>query len=121
MKKKLAEVEIHKLRLRTIIGFKDWEREKLQDVVITIRFKYDAAEAARTDRVEHAVDYKTITKKVIRFVEESKFFLIEALAENIYQIVHAFDGVEAACVVVEKPNALRFCDNVMVKISDYDE
>lgn len=48
---KLSIVRVENLRLRSYIGFIDWETEKLQDVIISFSFKYDTAMAAKSDDV----------------------------------------------------------------------
>lgn len=120
MSQRDLEIEIKNLRLRTIIGFNDWEREKPQDVVISVAFTYDATRAIAGDTVEHAVNYRTITKDIIRKVEQSSFKMVEALADMIYNLVHTYDGVKKVRVVLEKPNCLRYCDNLIIRLSDYD-
>lgn len=119
MSAKELELEIRNLRLRTIIGFIDWEREKPQDVVISIKLTYDAEKAVKGDDVTYAVDYKTITKSVIQKVEDSQFNLLESLANMIYEHVHSYKSVKKVRVTVEKPHCLRFSDNVIATISDY--
>ena len=118
---KLSIVRVENLRLRSFIGFLDWETEKLQDVVISYSFKYDTALAAETDDVQYAVDYKKITKEIIDFVDHQSFHLIEALAEKIYVHLQTTDAaVQEIKVKVEKPHALRFADNVLVEIDGND-
>ena len=63
-----ATIHIRNLRLRTFIGFNPEEMEKQQDVVINIEIAYAVAESALRDCVEDALDYKVITKRVIRHV-----------------------------------------------------
>ncbi len=121
MPEKLTEIEIKNMRVRAILGIHDWERKKKQDIVISVKFKYDAVAAIAEDCVDEAVNYRTITKKILRFVENSDFFLIETLTDTIYEMVSALEGVKKTYVVVEKPHALRFCDNLIVRRSDYDE
>lgn len=118
---KLTTVEIVNLRLRAYIGFIDWEKEKLQDLVISYSFKYDSKNATASDDVQYAVDYKKINKQIIAMVDHQSFHLIETVAETIYNFIQStsphIQGIE---VKVEKPNALRFTDNVLVKISGTD-
>jgi len=121
MQEKLTEIEVKNMRVRAILGFKDWEREKKQDIVVSFRFLYDATAAISDDRVDRAIDYKTITKRILRFVEDSDFYLIESLADAIFKMVSAIEGVEKTHVKVEKPHALRFCDNLVVRRTDYEE
>lgn len=120
MEQKTCEIEIKNLRLRTIIGFNDWEREKPQDVVISITFRYDATKALAGDEVSEIVNYRTMTKQIIQKVEKSDFKLIESLTGMIYDTVRSTQGITAARVTVEKPHALRFCDNLISTISDYE-
>ena len=118
---KLSIVRVENLRLRAFIGFFDWETKKLQDVIISYSFKYDTALASQTDDVQHAVDYKKITKAIIDFVDHKSFHLIEALAENIYAFIQSSGAaLQEINVKVEKPHALRFADNVMVEVDGKD-
>jgi FolB domain-containing protein len=121
MNKKLTEIEIRNMRVRAILGINDWERKKKQDIVISIRFNYDASQAIKDDNVKHAVNYKTITKKVMQFVEDSSYFLIETLTDTIFEMINEIEAVKQVCITVQKPHALRFCDNLLVKRSNYDE
>ena len=117
----MTGIEIKNLRLRTIIGANDWERKVLQDVVISVSFKYDATKAEETDELADVFNYKSLTKRIIKEVEASNFKLLESLVNHIYRIVKESNSVKNVKVIVEKPNALRFCDNVMAIKSDEDE
>lgn len=113
----MATIRITNLKLRTIIGTNDWERHKKQNVVINIALDYNAAKASRSDNIKDALDYKILTKKVIKTVESSSYFLLEKLADSILNIVLQFPGVRKATVRVDKPLALRFADSVSLELS----
>ncbi len=108
----MLSIRIKNLRLRTYIGLNDDEREKLQDVVINVRFDYQAERAADTDDVDYAVNYKTVTKDIIALVENSQFLLLEKLTADVLALVMRNDRVRFAEVQVDKPHALRFADSV---------
>lgn len=114
----LALVRIENLRLRTIIGINDWERKEKQDVTINIKIRFDATRAGQSDRIEDTVNYKAITKSVIKTVEESQFYLVEKLARAILDIAMEDPRVVWASVKVDKPFALRFADSVSIEVSD---
>lgn len=114
----MAKIEIKDLRLRTIIGIHDWEREHKQDVIVNIEIFYDAQKAIESDRIEDTVDYKAITKKIIKEVEASDFFLLEKLAGMILKITMENSIVEEATVRVDKPFALRFADSVAIELRE---
>ncbi|MGC9468518.1 MAG: 2-amino-4-hydroxy-6-hydroxymethyldihydropteridine diphosphokinase [Anaerolineae bacterium] len=111
------QIHIKDLLLRTIVGINQEEREKRQDVLINITLSADTREAGCSDEIGDAVNYRTITKRVIRMVEASRFHLVERLAAEIATICLADPRVEVAHVVVEKPGALRFARSVGVDIS----
>ncbi|HSV32187.1 MAG TPA: dihydroneopterin aldolase [Atribacteraceae bacterium] len=113
-----AVVKITNLRLRTIIGAYEWERVVRQDVVINITLEYNALRAIESDNLNEALDYKTLTKKIIEEVENSRFHLLESLAARVHSIVAGMPGFLRANVRVDKPGALRYADSVAVEISD---
>lgn len=117
----LSQIKVEKLRLRAYIGFVEWETQKLQDLVISFSFKYDSHLSSLSDDVDDCVDYKIITKDVVELVDNRKFNLIETVAERIYDLIlQQSEKVQDVEVFVEKPHALRFADNVVVKISSAD-
>ena len=113
----MAKIQIINLRLRTIIGTHDWEREVQQDVVVNITLDYDATKAIASDDLRKTVDYKALTKQIIKEVEAAEFFLLEKLSGRILDIVTAHPAVREAVVRVDKPQALRFADSVSVELN----
>ena len=109
-------IEIKDLLLCTIIGINDEEREKQQDVVINVILETDTRPAARSDDIVQAVNYRTIAKQIIDLVENSRYFLVETMAEEIATICLSHESVERARVSVDKPGALRFARSVGVTI-----
>lgn len=116
-----AIIKIHNLRLRTYIGFNPEEKAKQQDVVINIEIKYCISEAALNDQVEHALNYKTITKAVIQHVEQGRFLLLEKLVADIVELSSQHPDVAYAKVTVDKPHALRFADSVSLTLEHHNK
>lgn len=109
-------IEIRDLLVRTIIGVNDWERRDRQDVVINLRLYTDTRRAGASDNIDDALNYRTVTKRVIELAESSRFFLVERLAEEIARLCVQEFGVPRVQVQVEKPSALRFARSVGVTI-----
>jgi len=107
-------IKIENLRLRTIIGVYDWEKENRQDLIINVTIDFDGRRAAESDSIDDTLDYKAISKKIISFVETNDFNLLERVAGGICDIVFEDPAVRWASVKVEKPGALRFADSVSV-------
>ena len=112
-----AIINITNLRLRTFIGFNQEEREKKQDVVINIEIHYPADTACLNDEVEQALNYKDITKSVIKLVEEGHFLLLEKLVADVLERCHSHPSVTFAKVSIDKPHALRFADSVSLTLT----
>lgn len=117
---KLVRIQVEKLRLRAYIGFKKWETEKLQDLIINFTFRYDASRAIQTDQEKDVLDYKAITKKIIHHVDRQSFHLLERVADDILEIIRENPYTRDIVVRVEKPYALRFSDNVWVEVEGND-
>jgi len=80
-------VFLHGLRIETIIGIYDWEKEIKQPVVLDLEMSTDVAKAAASDRIEDAIDYKAVSKRLKQFVGESRTDLVETLAERCVEII----------------------------------
>jgi len=113
----MAKIRITDLRLRAIIGIYDWERENKQDIIINVTLEYDAEKPARSDKIEDTIDYKAITKEIIKMTERSEFYLLEKLAGEILMITLKNPLVLKSTVKVDKPAALRFADSVSVELT----
>ena len=109
-------IYIKDLRVQTIIGIFGWEREVRQEVSIDLEMVFDCKRAAKTDTIEDTIDYKKITKGIIKFVEESEFQLQETLAESIAGLVKNEYKVHSLKLRVSKPGALRHAEDVGVII-----
>ncbi len=109
-------VFIRDLAIRCIVGVDQEERREKQDVLIQITMHTDLRQAGRTDALEDTVDYRALKKRIIRLVEESHVYLIEALAQSIADECLRDRRVEQVEVAVEKPGALRFARTVGVEI-----
>ena len=109
-------MKIKELRLNTIIGTNDWERETLQEIVVNIEMEVDAKNSAKTDDLNDAVDYADITQKITRSAAEWKFFLIEKLAAEILKIIISDKRILSVSVEAEKPAAIPEVKGVSVTV-----
>ena len=110
-------IDIVGLSVRAVIGIFDWERRRRQRVVLDLSLATDVRRAARSDRIEDALDYKRVSKRVQEFVRKSRFFLLETLAEEVARLLLAEFPARAVTVRAEKPGALRGAVTVAVTIT----
>ena len=113
---KSDKIVIEDLLVRCVLGIGDEERRDRQDVLINIELYTDLRKPGKTDRLEDAVDYHIVKKRVLTFVEQSQCHLVEALAEGISEICLESTAVREVNLRVHKPGALRFAKSVGVEI-----
>lgn len=109
-------VYISDLRIETIIGIYDWEREIRQIISIDLKMATDNRKAAATESIEDALNYKAVAKRLIQFVEESEFQLVETLAERIAEIILEEFAVDWLRLKLGKPGAVTGSKEVGVII-----
>jgi dihydroneopterin aldolase len=103
----MDRVFIDNLNIETIIGIFDWEREIRQTVSIDLEMEFDIRKAAETDAIEDTLDYKSVSKRLIHYVEDSEFQLVEALAESCAAIILEEFPVNWLRLKLGKPGAVR--------------
>lgn len=109
-------VYIRELEIETIIGIYDWEREQRQTVSIDLEMATDIRPAALEDDISKTLDYKSVAKRLIDFVGNSEFFLVETLAEEITAIVRNEFKVSWVKLRLGKPGAVTGSKDVGVII-----
>lgn len=116
LEKTLDRIFITALAAETIIGIHDWEREVRQRVEVDLEMWVDLAAAAKSDAIEDTLNYKSVAKRVLAFVQESRFRLVEALAGEIARIVLTEFKVARVRVTLHKPGAVRHSKDVGVVV-----
>ena len=109
-------VFINDLRIETIIGIYDWERKVKQTISLDLEMGTDIRTSAETDAIEDTLNYKAVAKRLIAFVGESEYQLVETLAEKIAEIVLKEFNVPWVKLTVRKPGAVRGSRDVGVVI-----
>jgi dihydroneopterin aldolase len=104
------------LRIRTIVGIWEWERRLPQVVSIDLDMATDIRRAAGSDEIADTLDYKAVTTRIRDFVADSRFKLIETMAEQIAGIIIDEFQVPWVRVAVHKPRAIRGSQDVGVTI-----
>lgn len=103
----MDRVFVENLTVETVIGIFDWEREIRQAVSLDLEMEFDIRQAALTDSIDDTLDYKAVSKRLIRFIEQSEFQLVETLAEKCAAIVLSEFPVKHLRLKLSKPGAVR--------------
>jgi len=112
----MDRIFLSELKVETIIGYYEWERQVRQTVLVDLEFSTDVAAAAKHDDISRTLNYKGIAKRTLQFVGESKFHLLETLAERLAEVlVREFD-LAWLKVTLHKPGAIRSSRDVGIVI-----
>ena len=108
---------IKNLRVSGILGVYEEERRTERDIVINARLEYSAQDAIRTDSLEDALDYKVIRDRIQKVVAETKFKLLETLADRTVKELMTDARILKLEMEIDKPKALRLTDSVSAIIN----
>ncbi|MEO5628150.1 MAG: dihydroneopterin aldolase [Thermomonas sp.] len=109
-------VFIEGLQIDTLIGIYDWERRIRQPLLFDIEMAFDNRIPAATDNIALTLNYKDVSKRLIDFVSQSSFGLVETLAERCAQLILDEFEVSNVRLKLSKPGAVRGARAVGVMI-----
>lgn len=109
-------VYIKGLRVRTVIGIHDWERDIRQPLVLDLEMAADTGRAAQSDSIEHALDYAAVASRLVQYIGASRCQLIETLAEEVARLLREEFAVSWLRLTLAKPGAVAQADEVGVII-----
>jgi dihydroneopterin aldolase len=109
-------VFLRDLRIDAVIGIYGWERRTRQTLIFDLEMGADIARAAATDDIRDTLNYKAVAKRLMQFVGESEFQLVETLAERCAEIIREEFGVRWVRLTLNKRGAVRGATDVGVII-----
>ncbi len=107
---------IHDLRIDTVIGINDWEREIRQTVRLDIEMGTDIRPAAHSTEILQTIDYKAVSKRVVQFISSSECLLVETLAEQTAALIREEFQVPWVKLTLYKLGAVRGSQSVGIII-----
>ena len=110
------KILIHQLEVSCILGVTDEERKSPQKILIDLELITDHSKAAKSDDIQDAIDYDRVCKVVTRFVEESQFHLLEALAESVSELIFKEFPLNELKLKILKPKIIKNAKEVGVEI-----
>ena len=112
----MDKIFLSQLSVECIVGIWDWERRVKQTVIIDVEMAADIRKAAATDHIDDTIDYKQVAKRLLSFVGESQYQLVETLTEAIARVIVTEFGVSWVKVRLNKRGAIRGARDVGIEI-----
>lgn len=112
----MDKVLIRQLRVDTVIGVYEWEKQIHQTLLLDLDMAWDNRLAAVKDDYEHALCYETVANRLTALITEQPIELIETIAEMVARCVMTEFNVPWVKVKVMKPGAVPTAAAVGVEI-----
>lgn len=103
---------IRNLKVEAIVGIFSWEKRIRQPIHLDLEVAIDIRQAAQTDDIRYALDYKTVSVRLTEYISQSEWHLIETLAEKVAALLMEEFGVTWLRLRLSKPAALPAADSV---------
>ena len=104
------------LQVRTVIGVHAWEQHQPRPLQIDLELGIDAREAAASDRLRDAIDYKQVSDEVIAFAASREFRLLETLGESIARLLFQNHPILSLVITIAKPGAVPEARSIALRI-----
>lgn len=109
-------VFIEALKVDTVIGVYDWEKNIQQTLQFDIEMRTDIRQAAQIDDLSKTVDYSKVAEDIILLAKANQAELIETVAEKVAQKILSDYAVESCKVTLRKLGAVASTESVGVII-----
>ena len=108
------QIILNGIKSNCIIGVNLDERKKKQEIIINLVIFYDFSKL--NDEIENTINYSSVYKFTKRFVENSKFYLIETLGNKLADKLIKEFKLNQIEIEIIKPSVFDSGENVSVKL-----
>lgn len=112
----MDKVFIRQLEIQTHIGVHAWEHHIRRPLLLDLDLGIDTREAAASDHIRDALDYKAVCDSVEALVRERQFQLLETFAEAAARRLFEQFPLLSLRLAVHKPGAVPQARSVGVEI-----
>lgn len=110
-----AKIHLKKIKVMTLIGVRSYEKKIKQPLLIDVNFELDINSSQENDCLDSTIDYSLFTQKIIEYVEDSTFHLLETLVANLADHLLTTFPINSIHLVIHKPNALKDLADVSIE------
>ncbi|GAC30050.1 dihydroneopterin aldolase [Brumicola pallidula] len=110
-------VKIQGLTVHALIGVFEFERHAKQRLILDVDMVTDLELAASTDDVNNTIDYGKVAQRLAELADGSSYFLLEALAKEMLDMIFAEFNPQKVTLTVNKPDILKEAVNVAISMT----
>lgn len=113
----MDKIIIKNLKTNGILGIHKHEQETRQPIQINVVMSVDTSSAAAEDDIHQTVNYSTVAKQILKKVESTHFYTVEALIASLADLILDHKLVQEVWLRVEKTEAVTTAESVGVEIT----
>lgn len=109
-------IYLHGLKVDCVIGVWEWEKQITQSITVDLDMGFDITASSASDELMDTLNYRDVSKRVESFIRDSRFQLVEKLAEEVAAILTGEFGIQWCRVKINKFGAIRGAGDVGIII-----
>ncbi len=110
-------IVIEGLKVETVVGCFDWERQILQPLLLDLTIHHDLSQAAQSDELQDTVNYAQICEIAAQVIQQAQPKLIEHAAKLVLDALFTtFPGIESIMIMIRKPAIIAQANSVGIRL-----
>lgn len=114
-------LKIKNLKLHTIIGVFDWEKNVDREIIINAEITTNLTESLQSDKMSDAVDYDQIIAKIKNLVAQNQFNLVEKLAQTLMDAILEDHRISKCKLEIDKVGVVENVESFSVTIEQENQ
>jgi len=111
------KILIKDLTLDLMLGYYDFEKDKLQKVKFTLEVDYRDKKPTNDKDLNSIVNYDKIVKLIKKLVKNKHYNFLETLAEDVFDELFKDKRIDKITLQIEKLEIIKDCSSVGIQIS----
>ena len=108
---------IEGLKVDTVIGCFNWERQIIQPLMLDLTIYNDLNQAAQSDELDDTLNYAQICELAAQVIQQAKPKLIEHAAQLVLEkLFLVFPSIESIIITIRKPAIIAQANAVGIRL-----
>ena len=111
------KILIKELVLDLKLGYYEFEKNEAQKVKFSLEVYYEDKKPTSDDDIKSIVNYGKIVKLIKKLTTNKHYNFLEALAEDVFDVLFKDKRIEKIMLQIEKLEILKDCTSVGIQIT----
>ena len=108
---------IEGLKVETVIGCFDWERQIIQPLMLDLTIHNDLSQAANSDELADTLNYAQLCELAAQVIQQAKPKLIEHAAQLVLEcLFNTFPSIDSIIITIRKPAIIAQANAVGIRL-----